>query len=325
MEAVSEVVGTMILIGVVMAGMALVTVLLLSGPAPSKVPVLEPLITNLSKTIYIFHRGGDPLWKGDYKILVDGVDRTALFVNDGSEPWSVGETLNYTSATMPKLVVLISNQSTGGGTILLETDLNKQALHLPAFVQVVANSAAAVTFPGTSTSGDLIVVSIFWSSQAVSVSSVTDTNGNTYTLAVGPTNWGGSYRGAVYYASNIVGGGGPITMTDTFSGAQGGTMTYATEYSGVATFNPLDQVSAGYGTGTTLNSGTMATGQGTELIYGFSMSANTATVDPSFTARSTYSNNFVADRTVTKTGYYNVFGTNSAGDWLCQMATFRGG
>ena len=131
MEAVSEVVGTMILIGVVMVGMGLVAVLLLSGSSPSKVPVLDTIITNLSNTIYIYHKGGDSLWKGQYKILVDGVDRTGLFVSDGSDPWSVGKTLNYTSPTMPKLVVIIANQTAGGRTILTETDLTKMALQPP--------------------------------------------------------------------------------------------------------------------------------------------------------------------------------------------------
>ena len=324
-EAVSEVVGTLILVGVVIAGMAIVALVLLGGTGPSKVPALDSIVTNLSKTIYISHKGGDSLWRGEYRILVDGVDRTGVFVSDGAEPWSVGKTLNYTSPTMPKQVVLVSNQSTGGGVVLVSTDLTMTALHVPAFVQVVANSAAAVTFPGSSRTGDLIVVGIFWSSQAVGITSVTDSKGNTYTPAVGPTNWGGSYRDAVYYAGNIVGGGAAPTITVAFSGAQGGTITYAAEYSGVATFNPLDQVSAQAGTGTVLNSGTVATGQGTELIYGFAMSDNTATVDPSFTARSTFSNNFIADRKVSRTGYYSVTGTNSAGNWLCQMATFRGG
>ena len=159
----------------------------------------------------------------------------------------------------------------------------------------------------------------------MSVSSVTDTKGNAYKIAIGPTNWGGaSYRGATYYASNIIGGGGAVTVTVTYSGAEGVTITYATEYAGVATLNPLDQVSAQIGSTTVLSSGTVATGQGTELIYGWGDSANTATVDPSFSARTTFGNNFIADKTVTKTGYYSVYGTNSAGNWLCQMATFKG-
>jgi len=326
-DAVSEVIGTLLLVGVVVVGMALVALLLFGNQATSQLPAFDGIITNLSKTIYISHKGGDPLWKGEYQILVDGVDRTGAFVNDGGEPWSVGDTLNYTPATMPKLVVLVANRSQGGRNILLSTDLTKEALvTVPSFVQVTANSAAAVTFPGASTSGDLIVLSIFWSSQAVGITSVTDNKGNVYNPAIGPTNWGGaSYRGATYYASNIQGGAGAITITTTFSGAQGGTISYAAEYSGVATVNPLDQASSQIGTGTVLDSGMKATGQGTELVYGFCMSANTATVDQSFIARSTFSNNFIADRTVTRTGFYHVFGTNSAGDWLVQMATFRGG
>jgi hypothetical protein len=324
-EAVSEVVGTLILVGVVIAGMVLVALVLLGSPGPSKVPAFDSIVTNLSKTIYISHKGGDPLWKGQYRILVDGVDRTGLFVSDGAEPWSVGKTLNYTSPTMPKQVVLVANQSTGGGIVLASADLTRMALLVPTFVQVAANGATTATFPGPSKPGDLVAVSSYWSSQAVSVTSVTDSKGNTYNLAIGPTNWGGSYRGATYYASNIAGGGAATTITITYSGAQGGTITYAAEYSGVATLNPLDQVSAQTGTGTVLNSGTMATGQGTELIYGFGMSAGSATIDPPYTARSVLSNNFIGDQTVTRTGYYSVTGTNQNVAWLCQMATFRGG
>ena len=70
---VSEVIGTIILIGVVMLGMGLVAVLLLSNPLPTKVPAFDSIISNQSKTIYIYHKGGDALWKGQYQILVDGV------------------------------------------------------------------------------------------------------------------------------------------------------------------------------------------------------------------------------------------------------------
>ena len=64
-----------------------------------------------------------PSGRGSTQILVDGVDRTALFVSDGSEPWSVGKTLNYTSPTMPRHVVIILNQTGGGGTVLAAQDL----------------------------------------------------------------------------------------------------------------------------------------------------------------------------------------------------------
>ena len=326
-DGVSEAVGTIILVGMVMIGVALVGGLLLSGQSSSSVPALDTIITNQSKSIYLYHKGGDPLYPGQYKIIVDGVDLTAnaSIMSPGTYPWSVGETLNVSVANIPKLVVIVFNSTGGGMNVLDEADLTREVPVVPTFVQANAANSNSVAFPSASGTGDLIALGNFWSSQAVTITGVTDNKGNVYRPAVGPTNWGGaSYRGAIWYAPNITGGAGAITVTVAYSGAQGATYTYIAEYSGVATLNPLDAVSAGIGSTASLSSGTNATGQGTELIFGYAMSENTATVDPSFTARSTFSNNFIADRTVTRAGYYSVFGTNSAGNWLCQMATFRG-
>lgn len=134
---VSEVVGTLILIGVVMVGIALASVFLLSRPTASKVPVFDAIISNQSNTIYIYHKGGDPLYSGQYQILVDGVDRTSSFTNSGGLGptdlnWSVGETLSATISPMPNHVVIVFNpaggKSGGGGSsgaasLLTEADL----------------------------------------------------------------------------------------------------------------------------------------------------------------------------------------------------------
>jgi len=125
-RAVSEVIGTVILVGVVMIGIVLVGLLLLSNPAPTKVPAFDSIISNRSKTIYIYHKGGDPLFAGQYKVFVDGVDQTGSFaiMSPGSEPWSVGETLAATLSTMPRHVVLLLTQAGGGGTVISESDLS---------------------------------------------------------------------------------------------------------------------------------------------------------------------------------------------------------
>ena len=63
----------------------------------------------------------------------------------------------------------------------------------PGYVQgnsaVPQTSQTTVTLPYTSaqTAGDLNVVVVGWNDTTAKVSSVTDTSGNTYTLAVGPT------------------------------------------------------------------------------------------------------------------------------------------
>lgn len=322
---VSEVVSVIVLIGIAVGVMGLVSLALIAGPPPTAIPSISGLVSigNCSHTIFISHEGGESLSKGQYQIFLDGVDRTSFFGSNSPEPWSQGKVLNYTPSTMPKQMVMVSNRSWGGGTVLISANLTKMVSRCPTFVRAAASSSASVTLPGPSTTGDFIVVSFYWQPQTSGVSSVTDTKGNTYYLAVGPTNWGGtSYRGATYYSSNINGGGPAITITVTYSPAISGTQSYAAEYSGVAPVNPLDQVSAQSGTGTVLNSGPVATRQDTELVYGFAMSEGTATVNPPLTPRSTFSNNFIADQTVIRRDYYSVTGANSGGAWLCQMATF---
>ena len=116
--AVSEVVGSLILVSIVVVGMTIGATLLLSSPLPSKLPHFNAIISNQSNNLYILHRGGDALSSGEYQIFVDGVDRTSLFVNNGDDPWSVGETLYATLPDMPGSVALVLNQS-GGGSIML--------------------------------------------------------------------------------------------------------------------------------------------------------------------------------------------------------------
>jgi Bacterial Ig-like domain (group 3)/Domain of unknown function (DUF2341)/Concanavalin A-like lectin/glucanases superfamily len=202
----------------------------------------------------------------------------------------------------------------------------------PAFVQGTGTNSQSgtqlyVTLPGSSTAGNLIVLSLSIASQSYTVSTVTDTKGNTYSPAIGPTDWNaGADRSWTYYASNIAGGGSPITITATFSGTPPSGDIYAAEYSGITTSSPLDQTSSGTGlSGITLDSGSKTTTQASELIFGFGMSAGHAIVDSPYTARSTFDNNFIADRVVSSTGSYHVTATNTgANNWMCQMVTFKG-
>jgi hypothetical protein len=199
----------------------------------------------------------------------------------------------------------------------------------PAFVQTTANTADGnsmlyLTLPGSSTTGDLMVVS--FGTYTSRTASVTDSKGNTYTLA-NYTTWTGSGHAWTYYASGITGGGSPIQVNVTLSGTATNFWGYATEYSGVTASSPLHMIAVGKGTGAgTQSSGNQTTTQAIELIYGYGLSLNTITpTTPPFNARNTNYDNFIADRTVTTAGSYNVTGSNSAGDWMIQMITFKGG
>ncbi len=335
-NGVSEVIGTFILVGVVVLGLALVGILLIANPLPTKVPVFDAIVSNRSGIIYIYHKGGDSLFKGTYKILVDGGDQTGNFsiLSPGSEPWSVGDTLTATAPTIPKYVVMVFNNTWGGGSVLFAVDLNKGVTAAPSFVQVAANFTTSgrilpINFGATSTSGNLIVVSTDWSNQALNIASITDSNGNAYAVAVGPTTVGANPKAVTYYAKNIIGGGAPIKVTITLTGVPGVSPTfegYITEYSGIQTANPLDQTNAGTGVGLNMDSGYRVITQPSELIYGYAWTDETGTPTPPMILRSNFRGNVIADQTVSSIANLHVTATNDiSASWICQMATFKGG
>ena len=201
------------------------------------------------------------------------------------------------------------------------------------FVQQVAMTAgtgvstASQVFTIPSVAGDLIVVGVKWGDQTISVASIGDDKGNTYTSAVGPTNWSGTAKRAqIFYAKNIIGGGAPITITVTLTGnATSSFQIYQLEYSNADVNAPLDVVSAAIGTATSVSSGAAATNLPNELIFGFSI-ADSVGVNPvpGFTAESTFRGNLVEDMTVSTKGSYAALATaTGVSNWFMQMATFK--
>src|SRR5689334_11300661 len=96
------------------------------------------------------------------------------------------------------------------------------------------------------TSGDTNVLIVGWNDSVTSVTSVTDTAGNTYALAVGPTVWPGVGSQSIYYASNI-NASASNTVTVTFSGAAQYVDLRLAEYSGLSN---VDAVGSSTGLGT---------------------------------------------------------------------------
>ena len=88
--------------------------------------------------------------------------------------------------------------------------LSRGALAI-GFVQVnyadpsTPQSTLSVTFTSAQTAGDLNVVAVAWGDTTATVTSVTDSKGNVYHLAVGPTLYTGVMSGSIYYAANIAG------------------------------------------------------------------------------------------------------------------------
>jgi len=133
-QAVSEAVGAFVLVAIGVLAMTIFALVFFATPLPTKVPSFSGLISNKSNTIYISHEGGDPLLRGQYKILVDNVDETLNFTKslpDANRTFSVGMVMNATLPRVARKVIMVFNTSWGGETVLLSADLVRQNPQAP--------------------------------------------------------------------------------------------------------------------------------------------------------------------------------------------------
>ena len=185
------------------------------------------------------------------------------------------------------------------------------------------NTSVAVNYVNPQTAGNLNIVAVGWADNTSAISSVTDTNGNIYTRAVGPTANTGQQQ-SIYYGKNIV--AGPNTVTVTFNAAAAVPDVRILEYNGLDTTNPLDVTAAAGGSGTNASSGAATTTSANELIFGSGTTSGTAFTAPGsgFTTRLIdIFGNMAEDEVVSSTSSYAATATNSNGYWLMQMATFK--
>ena len=149
------------------------------------------------------------------------------------------------------------------------------AMAAPAYVQgnnaVPQTPQTTVTLPYTSAqkAGDLNAVVVGWNETTAKVSSLTDTAGNTYTLAVGPTLLSGALSQSIYYAKNIkAAAAGANVVTVKFTSAANYPDIRILEYSGLDTASPLDGATGSSGTSATSSSAALTTTRTTDLLLG---------------------------------------------------------
>jgi fibronectin type 3 domain-containing protein len=141
----------------------------------------------------------------------------------------------------------------------------------------------AASFTTSITSGNLLIVVAETDDGATAT--VTDSLGNSYSLA-NSVAWNFSLRKLyVYYAANSLGGSNTVTVTTSSSG--GSKQLHIFEYSGVATSAPLDQSVSGIsiaGNGLSITSSAVTTVQTDELLFAAGGPSSSA----SFTAGTGY-------------------------------------
>ena len=123
---VSELVGSILMIAVLVMAVSVAGVYLFSQPRPGKIPSLHATIWNDTQKIYISHDGGDPLEYNYTKIYVDGIDKTStFFLSTANGPpwttWSNGNVLVYVTGSSPVSTVQFVYTGFGGSAVGLVT------------------------------------------------------------------------------------------------------------------------------------------------------------------------------------------------------------
>ena len=188
-------------------------------------------------------------------------------------------------------------------------------------------SAVSVTYASAQVAGDTNILAIGWNNTTSNITSVTDSAGNTYQLAV-PTARGSGVSQAIYYAKNIkAAAAGTNTVTVTFSASTPFVDIRALEYSGLDPVNPFDVGTSASGTGTSANSGTVTTTAASALIFGAGITTGGfSAAGTNFVNRiiTTPDLDIAEDRLVTTTGSYSATASlGGSAAWVMQVATFR--
>ena len=211
---------------------------------------------------------------------------TTLVANGGTTPY----TWSITSGTLPSGLGLNSSTGVISGTptvlgtssfTVQVTDANSQSatqglsitiapaggggaigLVQSAAAQGTSVASLSQAFPANNTAGNLIVVFVRASTTGQTVT-VSDTAGNTYTLAVSQTQTSDSHQIRIFYATSAT--SGLNTVTATFSATNNHPWLAVFEYTGVSA---LDQTAHAQGSGSSPNTGlTATTASNSELVF----------------------------------------------------------
>jgi hypothetical protein len=304
---------------------------------------LVPLTTMPSPTITSISPNSGPM-TGGTEVTIEGTN----FATDATVSFGGIAATNVLVVSSTEIIAMIPEGSAGpvtvtvanpgGGSVSLTSSFTYTASStlVPTISCVQANSAtpqsaeATVTIPFTAAqwAGDLNVVVVGWNDSTAKVNAVTDSNGNTYALAVGPTVQAGTASQSIYYAKNIAAAVAKAnSVSVTFSSPAISADIRVLEYSGVDQSNPVDVIVASSGNSATSSSGSATTTNGSDLIFGANL-VQTLTSGPAsgFTERLLTSpdGDIAEDRLTTTTGSYSASAPlSSSGPWIMQMVAFR--
>lgn len=214
-RAVSETIGAVMLISVVVVAVAIIGVVLTSQGTPQNIPALDAVISNVDRTVFVYHDGGDTLESQNMDIMVNGERRDFAKNGDtGWTTWSTGETLAYTvPGTDPITTVRVVYDNSQTATTLSTANFGPSgmATTVPTGTPGPTHTITASAGPGGSISPSGSIV-------------VNEGAGQTFTMNPDAGNYivdvlvDGTSEGAItsYTFSNVLAG---HTIAATFSSA----------------------------------------------------------------------------------------------------------
>ena len=299
-RAVSEIIGSIMLISVVVIAVAVVGVVLTSQGTPQKIPALDAVISNFGNTIQIYHNGGDTLQKADMEILVDGQEKP---FSKGSDPswtsWSAGDSLVYKvpdGQPMPQIVNIVF-KGAGAFTVLTTADFSPGGM---TNTGPIATETLRAVFSGSPVSGSPPLVVQF-----------TD-------LSTGyPVGWSWSFgdtqTSTAKNPTHVYSSTGTFTVTLTVTNSTGSMDTKTQTGYITITATPAGPVTADFSgspsSGSvplTVQFADASTGSPTEYLWNFGDTQTSTLRNPSHTYSSTTGSPFtVSLRVGNGTGIYN--------------------
>lgn len=231
------------------------------------------------------------------------------------------------SATTGSVIVNVGGLASNGVNFTVGTGSSISFVQMNSATPQAAQSPVTVPYLNSQTAGDLNVVVVGWNDTAATITSVTDTLGNAYTLAVGPTVQTGTATQAIYYAKNIASAPpGANTVTATFTPPAFHPDIRIAEYSGIDPLNAFDAGVGAQGNTATSDSGPVNTTNGNDLLVGANTVQSISTgAGAGYISRAiTPDGDILEDQIVSVPGSFNATTIlDKIQPWIMQVAAFR--
>ncbi len=226
-----------------------------------------------------------------------------------------------TAATSTITLSATNSTGTGHATLTLTVTTGGVVSSVQTIAAQASSSAASLSlsFVTNTAAGDLIMVAFDYDTNTVP-SSVTDSQGNTFTQVGSQLTSPGGTRSVVYYAKNIKGGADKVTVN--LSGTSAWIELYLSEYTGVNQTNPIDVQAGAAGSAGAVSSGSATTTAAGDIVYGSCVGDWVCAAGTGFTARSNFLGNLIEDEVVGAAGSYAATGSANNG-WTMQMVAIK--